>query len=240
MNFEEHARESLRLFAAKDPAKRFGLVDAVGDRPIGRVLDLGCGPGHELLPFLERTDAFCVGVDIAAELGRVTGETFANKDRAGFVRASGASLPFADASFDVVLCRVALPYMNNRDALAETARVLKPGGVFLLKTHSPRFYFAMVRERLASLNPKMLAYPLICLAAGIWHSVTGRQPERGFWQGKEIYQTKGFLEKECERSGMRIDSRLVDDNPLTPSYKIIKRTAGALIFANLVGGAAIQ
>jgi ubiquinone/menaquinone biosynthesis C-methylase UbiE len=238
-NYEQYAREALENFAGRDPAKRYTLVEALGTERPQRVLDLGCGPGQELLPFLERTDAECIGVDIAPELGRVTAAIFVEEPRASFVRATGASLPFADASFDVVLCRVALPYMNNRDAIAEAARVLKPDGVFLLKTHAPRFYFWMIRDRLAARDPKMLAYPLICLAAGVWHSLTGHQPERGIWKGKEIYQTRRFLERELARHGLRIVGRLGDDNPRTPSYRILKSAANAFAFLNLIGSAAI-
>ena len=235
MNYEEHATAALKNFAAKDPATRYRLVDAVGEPNIERVLDLGCGPGQELMPFLERTGAFCVGIDIAPELGKVTAETFAGEKRAGFVRSTGARLPFADESFDVVLCRVALPYMNNRDTIAETARVLKPNGVFLLKTHAPRFYLAMIRERLPSLDPKMLAYPLICLTASLWHSATGRQLETGFWRGKEIFQTDAFLEREFARNNMRIEGRLDDDNPLSPSYRVVKSAANAFALLNVLG-----
>ena len=78
MNYEEHATAALKNSAAKDPATRYRLVDAVGELNVQRVLDLGCGPGQELIPFLERTGAFCVGIDIAPELGKVTREVVAS------------------------------------------------------------------------------------------------------------------------------------------------------------------
>ncbi|CAN5494966.1 hypothetical protein BH10ACI3_BH10ACI3_18630 [soil metagenome] len=222
-NYTEYAQAALANYAKKDAASRYLLFDAVKDRKIECVLDIGCGPGQELLPFLERSDAFCVGVDVAEGLGNVTKEVFGDEPRAAIVRTAGELLPFPDESFDVILCRVALPYMNNRKAIAEAARVLLPNGVYLLKTHARPFYFGMVRERLLSLDPKMLAYPLICLAGSVWHSLTGRQLETGFWIGKEIYQTRAFLDKEFEKNGMRIEELLPDDNPQTPSYLVVKR-----------------
>ena len=93
------------------------------------------------------------------------------RNRAKFARSKGEFLPFADESFDVVLCRVALPYMNNRKTIAEVARILKPNGVFLLKTHAPPFYSAMLKERIKTLNPKQIAYPLICVAGSLISSV---------------------------------------------------------------------
>lgn len=222
-NYIEYAHAALANHANKDAASRYLLFDAVKDREFERVLDIGCGPGQELLPFLERSNAFCVGVDVAEALGDVTAQVFIDQPKAAFVRTFGETLPFGDESFDVILCRVAIPYMNNRKAIAEAARVLRPGGVYLLKTHAPSFFFGMIRERVSTMNPKMLAYPVICLAASLWHSVTGRQLEKGFWRGKEIYQTRTFLEREFMRAGLFIEGVLADDNPKTPSYVVVKR-----------------
>lgn len=228
-NFEEYANESFRSFAGLDAVRRNSLVDAVADDSPEFVLDLGCGGGHELIPFVERTSARCVGIDIAAELGKVIEDRFPHSDRVIFVRADSSSLPFPDGTFDVVICRVALPYMDNRKTLSETARVLKHGGVFLLKTHSPRFYFSMIVDRLRTLSPRMLAYPTICLAAGLYHSLSGKQLREGVWSGKEIYQTERFLQLELGRNDLRIEGRLPDDNPLTPSYRIVKSVVAHLI-----------
>jgi ubiquinone/menaquinone biosynthesis C-methylase UbiE len=221
-NYQEYTQTAIENFAQRDAAKRYLLVDAVKDKLPETVLDVGCGAGQELLPFLEKTEAFCVGVDFAEELGKVTREIFRGKENYAFVRSRGEKMPFADESFDVVLCRVALPYMNNRSALAEISRILRPNGTFLLKTHAPAFYFGMIRQRISSFSPKQIAYPLICLAGGIVHSAIGKQLQNGFWRGKEIYQTRRFIERECARNNLKIEGFLADDNPQTPSYVIVK------------------
>lgn len=221
-NYYEYAHAALANHASKDAASRYLLCDAVKDLDVKRVLDIGCGAGQELLPFLEKTSAFCVGIDTSAGLADVAKEVFGDEERVAAVRSEGELLPFDNDSFDVILCRVALPYMHNRKAIAEVARVLKPGGVYLLKTHAPPFYVGMIRERLRTFSPKQLAYPLICLAGSFWHSVTGRQLRKGFWQGKEIFQTQVFLEKEFRRNGMRIIGFLADNNPRSPSYVVEK------------------
>ena len=225
-NYQEYAQTAIENFAQKDAKSRYLLVDAVKDKSVKSVLDVGCGAGQELLPFLEKTSAFCVGVDAADELGKVTKDIFREKEfenRFAFVRSFGENLPFADASFDVVLCRVALPYMNNRRAVAEVSRILKPGGIFLLKIHAPAFYFGMIRQRIGSFSPKQIAYPLICLAGGIVHSISGKQLQNGFWKGKEIYQTRRFVKKECGRNNLKIEGFLSDTNPQTPSFVIVKK-----------------
>lgn len=224
-SYQEYAQAALDNYAKKDAASRYLLFDAVKDLGIERVLDVGCGAGQELLPFLEKTEAFCVGIDIAEELGKVAGKIFAEKgfsERTDFARSKGEELPFADKSFDVILCRVALPYMNNRQTIAEIARILKPNGVFLLKIHAPAFYLGMIRERLPKLSLKQIAYPLICLTGGTFHLLTGKQLQKGFWQGKEVFQTRGFLRRECEKNGLSIKRELADTNIQTPSFVIIK------------------
>ncbi|MCY4223168.1 MAG: methyltransferase domain-containing protein [Thiotrichales bacterium] len=53
-----------------------------------------------------------------------------------FVASSAATLPFADAAFDVILCNNTLPYVReDRRALAEIARCLKRDGLAMIDTH---------------------------------------------------------------------------------------------------------
>ena len=224
-SYQDYARAALEQYAQRSAESRYLLYEAVKSLEIKRVLDVGCGAGQELLPFLEKTEAFCVGVDVAEELGKVTGKIFDEKgfsEKTGFVRSQGEKLPFAAASFDVVLCRVALPYMNNRQAIAEIARVLRPEGVFLLKIHAPPFYFGMIRERWKTFSAKQMAYPLICLAGGVWHLLTGKQLQENFWKGKEVFQTRGFLQRECAKNDLKIKGELSDTNVQTPSFVIVK------------------
>jgi hypothetical protein len=81
----------------------------------------------------------------------------------------------------------------------------------------------MIRKRLASFNLKQIAYPLICLTGSVIHSLTGKQLQNGFWKGKEIYQTRRFIETECARNGLKIEGFLADDNIQTPSFIIVKK-----------------
>lgn len=223
--YQEYAQIAIEQYAEKDLASRYMLVDAVEDLEIERVLDIGCGAGQEMFPFVEKRKAFCVGIDIGEELGKVgnkVAEKFDCKESVSFSRSMGEELPFADNSFDVVMCRIALPYMHNKKTIAEVARVLKSGGVFLLKTHSPTFFFSLLKERAKTLNPKQIAYPLLCLFNGTYHSLTGKQFYKGFWGGKQVFQTKGFLDKEFAKYNMKIEGTLPDDNVQSPSFLIRK------------------
>lgn len=224
-NYLEYIQSALDDFASYSDERKYSLVNALGEAAAADVLDVGCGAGQQLLPFAERRNSKCVGVDAAPEVSSVGSEVFEKAGFAGkgeFICAFGEDLPFEDESFDVVICRVALPYMENRKAIAEMARVMRPHGKLFLKTHAPAFYFGMLRERIKLLNPKQLAYPLICLTGGTLNLLTGKQPQGGIWNGKEVFQTRGFLEQEFKKNKLRIVRELVDSNSQTPSYLIEK------------------
>ncbi|WP_431968120.1 class I SAM-dependent methyltransferase [Nocardia sp. bgisy134] len=93
-----------------------------------RVLDLGCGDGA-LLAVLARDGATgLAGVDISE------GELAVARRRPELVdadlrEARAQELPFAEDSFDAVVCHMALMLMADvEQVIAETARVLRPGG----------------------------------------------------------------------------------------------------------------
>ena len=50
----------------------------------------------------------------------------------------GAVLPYADRSFDLAVCALAIHYVEDRPfAFAELHRVLRPGGALVVSTHHP-------------------------------------------------------------------------------------------------------
>ena len=223
--YQKYVERASADFAGRSDKVRFMLVDALADKNVETVLDVGCGTGQELYQFIERKNAFCVGVDIAEELGKIGNGFFKElniKKKIVFSRSIGDELPFKNESFDVVICRVALPYMDNKKTIAEIARVLRPNGIFFLKTHSPAFYFGMLQRRMKTLDLKQYAYPLICLAGGTFHILMGKQLNKGIWKGKEVFQTTGFLKREFAKNNLEIKGYLPDHNIQTPSLMIEK------------------
>jgi len=105
--------------------------------PLGgqRVLDAGCGVGMYLVAFRRFTDA-AYGVDL--DPARITQ---AAKGSSNVQVASVEALPFADGSFDVVLSHEVIEHVtDDRAAVAEAVRVLRPGG--RLAIYAPnRLYF---------------------------------------------------------------------------------------------------
>jgi ubiquinone/menaquinone biosynthesis C-methylase UbiE len=119
------------LFGASTPAKALlGLLD-----PAWVVADLGCGTGHVsslVAPFVHRV----IGVDAsAAMLAAAEDLVPASVDlRQGALEA----LPIGDAEVDLVLLVLVLHHVPDpARALAEAARVLKPGGRLIVVDMQP-------------------------------------------------------------------------------------------------------
>lgn len=104
------------------------LVELSSARPGTRALDLACGTG-DISFALAKRGAGVVGLDIThrmLQLARGKGTS------ASFLTGDMLALPFADDEFDIVTTGYGLRNVPDIAlALAEIARVLKPGGVFL-------------------------------------------------------------------------------------------------------------
>jgi len=94
-----------------------------------RVLDVGCGEG-QVSRRIASLGAEVVGLDPTAAQIRVAHE---RGGPARFIRARSEQIPIADASFDAVVLCLALEHVDPFEpAIDEVARVLAPGGLFLL------------------------------------------------------------------------------------------------------------
>jgi len=108
-----------------------------------RVLDAGCGYGRNLVHLLregceifaldESSEAIDHVRNLSASLGTgLTAENF----QVGLIE----SIPFPDASVDVVICNSVLHFARDEDhfkkMLAEMWRVLRPGGLFFCRLGS--------------------------------------------------------------------------------------------------------
>jgi ubiquinone/menaquinone biosynthesis C-methylase UbiE len=221
--YDRYARAAWARYVAQ-PARARATLDAVAGRDVRRALDVGCGAGHELLPLVTERGAEGVGVDVVERTGRAGRALYAEhapSARVQFLRATAEALPFADATFDVVICRLALPYTDNARALSEMARVLTPRGVLLLKIHHARYYLDKLSAAARSADARSAAHALRVLTAGSLYQLTGRQP-RTRLTGGETFQTRRLLARELSRHGMKIADELPDTNAATPSFVIVK------------------
>jgi len=107
-----------------------------------RILEVGCGAGRHVLLFA-RSGLEVVGTDLAQSALDFTRRRL-EQEGLGDVRleqAHAAELPFESGSFDALLAWRFLHVLDRdaaRAALAEAARVVRPGGSVLFGTRSPR------------------------------------------------------------------------------------------------------
>lgn len=123
-------------------------------KPSSRVLDIGCLGGYGLADFARRRRAEgavvpkLVGIDVdprsvavARQLAPHWGGSLAD-----FLESSAEEMPFPDAWFDIVVARLVLPYTDVGRVIDGVARVLRPGGLWLVQLHDPRYYLGALRS----------------------------------------------------------------------------------------------
>lgn len=111
---------------------------ALRDRPVRRLLDLGCGTGQLAARLQgELHGARVVGCDFSAGMLARAAE---RSRRVRWVRGDALRLPFAAASFDAVTTTEAFHWFpDQQGVLRECRRVLAPGGRLLVAAVSPPF-----------------------------------------------------------------------------------------------------
>jgi SAM-dependent methyltransferase len=113
--------------------ENLAAIDALGVGPGDRVLDVGTGHGRSLAELARRAaGGRVVGTDPSQLMCEIAAARVREQMKAGQIeiaRAGAEHLPFADASFDAVLCiHVAYFWRDLGAALRELARVTRPGG----------------------------------------------------------------------------------------------------------------
>ncbi len=135
---------ALKLNGYKDSVAKFlkSLNLEVG--PETMVLDSGSGTGIVTLAFHQagfrpkKTIAFDLSRNsLKLALGQARKEKKIDPGNIAAVQGNILALPFADASFDIVLSCGVLEYVPLDEGLRETARILKPGGKLVLLPVKP-------------------------------------------------------------------------------------------------------
>jgi len=124
-----------------------------------QVLDVGCGPGDLLSGMARHGDTWgiLVGSDFSAGMAAEAAQA-AMGLRVQILVSDAQANPFPDGTFDVVMARHMLYHVPDIDrAVAEAARVLRPGGYFLTTTNGANTMpeYRELQERAARRFPYM-------------------------------------------------------------------------------------
>jgi len=157
------------------------------DRPGGKVIDIGCGPG-EMAGILRAMGCKFWGVDPSVRMLELA-RTRVNEDESvKFVQGSATQLEFPDNFFDAALCMGVIDAVRDpRQAIREMLRVLKPAGVLIISFTNRRSPYAWWR--------RSVFYRLV----SIWHALRDgvRTASHKSALGPHMKQRMLFREKEA-------------------------------------------
>ena len=103
------------------------------------VLDIGCGDAGAIIAFAEH-GAVCAGIEcFEASLERGKIRASDHGVDVDLRKGVAESIPYPDATFDLVMLDNVLEHVNDRPlTLREVRRVLKPGGLLIIQGYTPK------------------------------------------------------------------------------------------------------
>jgi SAM-dependent methyltransferase len=117
-------------YSSSSPAFREWLLDELGDKPRD-ILSVGCGNG-ELETYLIGEGHRLTGLDPAQPMLKRAARLGMKRGVGGDARA----LPFAEASFDIVIFPESIGHVKLPEVFAESRRVLKKRGALIVTTYA--------------------------------------------------------------------------------------------------------
>jgi ubiquinone/menaquinone biosynthesis C-methylase UbiE len=188
------------------------------------ILDIGCGIGQTFVAAGVGGERFAVGVDVdfdSLSYGRAHFRGIA------FVKAEAERLPFKDASFDLVVSRVSLPYTDIPRSISAIRRVLRNGGGIWFVLHRASM---IVRRLTASLRARRVKDVLYCayvLANGMLFHFFGLLLRAPVVRRRETFQTRGRMRKLLKAAGFSDISLVKRRDFIVTATKAAREVGGA-------------
>jgi SAM-dependent methyltransferase len=154
--FEHYGQDTARRVAALAP--RDVLEVAAGTGIVTRHL-------RNLIP----AEASLTAIDISDSMMEAAQSKFRPDEQVTFRNADAMALPFADASFDAVVCQFGVMFFDREVAFREVHRVLRPGGRYLFRVWDSEHYnpfasisFEVLKRFFPVDTPRFLLDPVAC------------------------------------------------------------------------------
>jgi ubiquinone/menaquinone biosynthesis C-methylase UbiE len=190
--YEKFAARYDRLAGSPPVRFRKAGIEIFPPRENLKILDVGCGTGEMLVTYT-RPGCELTGIDVSPSMLDVARQKLGTAARLALEDATHMS--FADASFDLVTCMLALhemPAVDRPRVLKECVRVTKPGGhILLIDFHGGPYPF-----------PRGWLYKMMILLA---EKNAGKEH---FANYKEFLAHRG-LDGLVESSGITVERRFV-------------------------------
>ena len=183
--YDKNTRKSMEEFRREAERLKAFLPDG------GDVLEVAPGPGFLAIEMARDSRIRVTGLDISKTFVELARKNAAEEGvRVDFKLGNAAAMPFADKSFDLLLCRAAFKNFSEPErALKEMRRVLRPGGTGVI----------IDLRRDASMTE--IKQEVDCMHLGFWNRLFTRETFR-LMLLKRAY-TKPELEKMLDRSGFK-------------------------------------
>lgn len=166
------------------------MLEFLEPAPGDRILDCGCGMGFYLKCLTSLSKATCTGLDYDPQALAFARQVLAGKG-APIVRGDALHLPYADGSFDKVLCSEVLEHLpDDRQGLAELRRVLRPGG--LLCVTVPHRDYSFWYD------------PINRIAEGLFGRPIRKGPFAGIWANHYRLYRPAELTARLEEAGFEV------------------------------------
>ncbi|QKR99985.1 metalloregulator ArsR/SmtB family transcription factor [Sphingomonas sp. CL5.1] len=139
--FEANAGQwdAIRSLHVAEEQVEAAMLAALGDAPVGRLIDIGTGTGRMIELFAPRADT-ALGIDRSSEMLRLARAKLGEQGLANVElrQADLYALPMGDGEADVAIIHHVLHFAQQPGAaIVEAARVLAPGGRLLIADFAP-------------------------------------------------------------------------------------------------------
>jgi ubiquinone/menaquinone biosynthesis C-methylase UbiE len=189
-------------------------IDLLGEAK-GRLLEVGCGPAV-MTPELVAMGFEAHGIDVSCEMIRRARQRMAGhplEKRCTFAVDDVERWHFSEASFDAVLCMGVLEYLPRYSrALAEMARVLKPGGMAVIALPNRASAYHVVRDGYRALR-------------ALERRIRGRRPPYRMAHNRCV---PWQFDRELERAGLVKEASRACNFMFFPLQELAPRLADSL------------